>query len=54
MYKDLQLAATTAYEQDVALPLGNAAKEIYALAKRYGLGEQDFSAIYRFLNEGTH
>jgi len=54
MYKDLQLAATTAYEQDVALPLGNAAKEVYALAKRYGLGEQDFSAIYRFLNEEAH
>jgi 3-hydroxyisobutyrate dehydrogenase-like beta-hydroxyacid dehydrogenase len=49
MRKDLQLAATTAYEQDVALPTTNAAKEIYALAERYGLKEKDFSAIYHFL-----
>jgi 3-hydroxyisobutyrate dehydrogenase/glyoxylate/succinic semialdehyde reductase len=51
MRKDLQLAAVTAYEQDVALPAGNAVKEIYALAERGGLADQDFSAIYRFLNE---
>ncbi len=50
MRKDLQLAAQTAYEQDVAMPMVNTAKEIYALAIRYGLGEEDFSAIYRFLN----
>ncbi|WP_423224783.1 NAD(P)-dependent oxidoreductase [Candidatus Amarolinea aalborgensis] len=50
MRKDLQLASQTAYEHDVAMPLVNAAKEVYALAVRYGLGEADFSAIYRFLN----
>ena len=32
------------------MPMVNTAKEIYALAIRYGLGEEDFSAIYRFLN----
>ncbi|MBE7556534.1 MAG: NAD(P)-dependent oxidoreductase [Anaerolineales bacterium] len=53
MYKDLQMAATTAYEQGVALPQGNAAKELYALATRQGLGQADFSAIYRFLNQQT-
>ncbi len=51
MYKDLQMAALSAYEQDVALPLANTAKEIYALAKRHGLGEQDFAAICRFIEE---
>ena len=51
MRKDLQLAAQTAYEQDVAMPMVNTAKEIYALAIRYGLGDEDFSAIYRFLNK---
>jgi 3-hydroxyisobutyrate dehydrogenase-like beta-hydroxyacid dehydrogenase len=49
MRKDLHLASITAYEQDVALPAGNVAKEIYALAEQYGLGEKDFSAIYQFL-----
>jgi len=48
MYKDLQLATTTAYEQGVPLPLTNAAKEIYAAAKQSGLGEEDFCAVYRF------
>ena len=52
MHKDLQMAATTAYEQNIPLPLGNAAKEIYAMARQRGLGEEDFSAIFRFLSEG--
>jgi 3-hydroxyisobutyrate dehydrogenase-like beta-hydroxyacid dehydrogenase len=51
MQKDLQLASQTAYEQGVALPAVNVVKEVYALAMRYGLAEEDFSAIYRFLNE---
>ncbi len=48
MRKDLQLASTSAYEQGVAMPLTNAAKEIYGLAERYGLGEKDYSAIFAF------
>lgn len=51
MHKDLQMAAVTGFEQNVPLPLGNAAKEVYALAKQKGLAELDFSAIYRFLSE---
>ena len=50
MRKDLQLASQTAYEQDVPMPVVSATKEIFALALQYGLGDQDFSAIYRFLN----
>jgi glyoxylate/succinic semialdehyde reductase len=49
MQKDLHLAALTAYEQGVALPTTNLAKEIYLLAVKAGLGEQDFSAMYEYL-----
>jgi len=50
MWKDLHLAALTAYEQGVPLPAGNVAKEIYAMAVRSGISEQDFAALYRFMN----
>jgi 3-hydroxyisobutyrate dehydrogenase-like beta-hydroxyacid dehydrogenase len=49
MRKDLQLVSLTGYEQGVALPTANAAKEIYTLAERQGWGELDFSAIYDYL-----
>jgi 3-hydroxyisobutyrate dehydrogenase/glyoxylate/succinic semialdehyde reductase len=54
LQKDLQLASESAYEQGVALPATNIAKEIYALAKRHGLSAKDFSAIYQFLKEGSY
>jgi 3-hydroxyisobutyrate dehydrogenase/glyoxylate/succinic semialdehyde reductase len=50
MHKDLQLAADTAYEAGVALPAGTIVKEVFALAMRSGLGEMDFSAVYKFLS----
>lgn len=50
MQKDLQLAALTAYEQGVALPLTNLAKELYMQAAQSGLAEADFSAIYAWVN----
>jgi 3-hydroxyisobutyrate dehydrogenase/glyoxylate/succinic semialdehyde reductase len=49
LQKDLQLMSVSGYEVGKALPVTNAAKEIYQLAVRSGLGEQDISAIYRFL-----
>jgi 3-hydroxyisobutyrate dehydrogenase/glyoxylate/succinic semialdehyde reductase len=49
MHKDLQLASDTAYETGVVVPSGNIAKEIFGLAMRAGLGEQDFSAVYNVL-----
>lgn len=52
MEKDLHLAAVTAHEEEVAIPAGAVTKEIFGLAARKGLGELDFSAIYRFINEG--
>lgn len=52
MHKDLQLAADTAYEAGVGLPVENSAKELYALAMRNGFADMDFSAVYKFL-KGT-
>jgi len=51
LQKDLHLAAVSAYETGVAMPLTNAAKEIYRLAIREGHGGEDFSAIYDYLAE---
>ena len=49
MQKDLHLAAVSAYETGAAMPLTNAAKELYRLAIRDGRGSEDFSAIYDYL-----
>lgn len=52
MHKDVHLATITAYEEEVPMLVGNSVKELYALARRHGLGEGDFSAIYRFMESG--
>jgi glyoxylate/succinic semialdehyde reductase len=52
MYKDFQLAALSGYENNLSLPLTNTAKEVFGLAKKYGFGEEDFSAVYKFLKGG--
>lgn len=49
--KDLQLASVSAYEQRIALPLTNAAKELYMEAVQRGMGELDLSAIYAYLTQ---
>jgi 3-hydroxyisobutyrate dehydrogenase-like beta-hydroxyacid dehydrogenase len=49
LQKDLHLAAVSAYETGVAMPLTNVAKEIYRLAIREGHGNEDISAIYGYL-----
>jgi 3-hydroxyisobutyrate dehydrogenase-like beta-hydroxyacid dehydrogenase len=51
MRKDLQLATQTGYEVGAPMPSANAAKEVYALAVKHGLGDLDFSAIYKYLAE---
>jgi 3-hydroxyisobutyrate dehydrogenase-like beta-hydroxyacid dehydrogenase len=53
MHKDLHLAAITAYEQGVALPVAAIAKEVYQQAIGSGLGDQDFSAVYEFLSSAN-
>ena len=49
MEKDLHLAAVSAYESGVAMPVTTAAKELYRLAMMEGHAIQDFSAIYTYL-----
>ena len=49
LQKDLHLAAVSAYESGVAMPLTNVAKELYRLAIREGHGDEDISAIYGYL-----
>ena len=49
MQKDMHLASVSAYESGVAMPLTNAAKELYRLAMREGHANQDFSAIFDYL-----
>src|SRR5437879_4656247 len=53
MQKDMHLASVSAYESGVAMPVSNAAKELYRLAMREGHATQDFSAVYDYLTT-TH
>jgi 3-hydroxyisobutyrate dehydrogenase-like beta-hydroxyacid dehydrogenase len=53
MQKDMHLAAVSAYEAGVAMPLTNVTKEIYRLAMRDGHDTEDFSAIYEFTMRGN-
>jgi 3-hydroxyisobutyrate dehydrogenase-like beta-hydroxyacid dehydrogenase len=53
MQKDMHLASLSAYESGVAMPVTNAAKELYRLAMREGHAIEDFSAIYDYLTT-TH
>ena len=52
MQKDLHLASVSAYESGVAMPVTNAAKELYRLAMMEGHAIQDFSAVYAYLASG--
>lgn len=49
MLKDLGLAVSAGSQAHVALPLGNATKELYQLAEARGLGDRDFGVILQFL-----
>ena len=54
MQKDMHLAAVSAFEAGVAMPLTNVAKEMYRLAMRDGHATEDFSAIYEFVTDNDH
>ena len=47
--KDLHLAAVSAFDSGVAMPITNAAKELYRLAIMKGHALEDFSAICGYL-----
>jgi 3-hydroxyisobutyrate dehydrogenase/glyoxylate/succinic semialdehyde reductase len=48
MQKDMHLAAVSAYEAGVAMPLANVTKEMYRLAMRDGHEREDFSGIFQY------
>ena len=50
MLKDLRLALTSAQENNLTLPLTSSAEKVFNLANESGLGEEDFSAVYNYLN----
>lgn len=52
MHKDLELVSECAYDMDITLPSSNSVKDIFGLAKNFGYGDNDFMAIYNFLNSG--
>lgn len=49
MHKDTQLVTTTAADVGVATPLAELTQAVYQRALAAGLGEQDFSALYGYL-----
>lgn len=49
MHKDLHLASGAAYAAGQPAPSLNATKEAFAGARARGLGEEDFTAVYRYL-----
>ena len=51
MNKDLSLVCDAAYENNVAMPLANSAKELYRLAQKHGHADHDFAAVYEFLKK---
>ena len=51
MYKDLHLLYKTAHETEFPQFMANTARELYHAAKMKGLAREDFSAIYRFIEE---
>ena len=53
MHKDMHLVSKTAYELNMPLYMANLAKELFAGAKQDGMGREDFSAIFKYL-EGNH
>jgi len=52
MLKDLSLVIRTAGENNISLSTANTVKEEFAGAEKKGLGELDFSALYKFLSNG--
>jgi len=50
IYKDLQIMSELAYEMRRPLYTGAMAKELFAEAVRQGMGDEDFSGVYRVLS----
>jgi 3-hydroxyisobutyrate dehydrogenase len=50
-YKDLELAVSTAKELNLPLILGNAAQQMYEIARTKGLGGKDISSIIKIYEQ---
>ncbi len=53
MHKDLSLVTKTAEENNLILSTAYTVKEEFAKAEKQGLGKLDFSALYKFLSNGS-
>ncbi len=51
MAKDLKFVLDTAYDTGAATPLGAALSQLYGVGRARGLGEMDFAAVARVLEE---
>ncbi len=49
MQKDLHLASLSAYENGISMPSANLVKEAFMSAVQRGMGDEDFSALYKFV-----
>jgi len=49
--KDLQLVSETAYENEIPMPSANIAKEWFSMAVKEGFGDEDFSALFKLMND---
>lgn len=47
--KDLEYALRAGYEKGVPLPLTATTSQLYELARRAGLGDKDYTRVYKFL-----
>ena len=50
MTKDMKLISQTADDVGVAMPVATCVKDAYQLAEEHGYGDDDYTAIYKFLN----
>jgi 3-hydroxyisobutyrate dehydrogenase len=53
MAKDLALAVNAAREKRVPVVVAPAAQQLYRLASSHGLGREDFSSVYKFLQPSS-
>ena len=49
MHKDTHLVSLAGYDAGVALPLSNLTKDIFQTAVSAGLGDEDFTALFKHI-----
>lgn len=51
MAKDLGLAVKAAGDANAAIPLGGLSNQLYQKLQEAGLGQKDFSVVYKWISE---